>query len=115
MVLFQVEYCPYKLSSKDSYLYFCRELCYKEYTAPAESSAPLLSANLTPAVCAAPVASAAEPDRPFERKCSQCTAKIIPSDEKVLTWETMDFCTDECLGTYFACIHFKLGSVCFGS
>lgn len=38
-----------------------------------------------------------DPDRSFIRKCSQCSS-VITGDEKNLSWETMDFCSEECLG-----------------
>jgi len=38
-----------------------------------------------------------DPDRSFIRKCSQCST-MITGDEKNLSWETMDFCNEECLG-----------------
>ena len=38
-----------------------------------------------------------DPDRSFIRKCSQCS-NMITGDEKNLSWETMDFCNEECLG-----------------
>lgn len=34
----------------------------------------------------------------FVRKCSQCTALVKNDDEKTLSWETMDYCSEECLG-----------------
>jgi hypothetical protein len=38
-----------------------------------------------------------DPDSLFIRKCSQCN-NVITGDEKNLSWDTMDFCTEECLG-----------------
>ncbi|PNF15626.1 hypothetical protein B7P43_G15971 [Cryptotermes secundus] len=48
-----------------------------------------------------------DPDRSFIRKCSQCSS-MITGDEKNLSWETMDFCNEECLGKYQT----ALGSHC---
>ncbi|GFG29920.1 hypothetical protein Cfor_09938 [Coptotermes formosanus] len=48
-----------------------------------------------------------DPDRSFIRKCSQCN-NMITGDEKNLSWETMDFCNEECLGKYQT----ALGSHC---
>ncbi|XP_021933067.1 zinc finger MYM-type protein 4 isoform X3 [Zootermopsis nevadensis] len=48
-----------------------------------------------------------DPDRSFIRKCSQCSS-VITGDEKNLSWETMDFCSEECLGKYQT----ALGSHC---
>ncbi|GLG96216.1 Uncharacterized protein GBIM_03033 [Gryllus bimaculatus] len=45
------------------------------------------------------VNSNAEPVRRFTRKCAQCT-KVVNGEEKNLSWETMDFCNEECLGRY---------------
>lgn len=48
-----------------------------------------------------------ERERTFLRKCSQCTL-ILTIDEKVLSWETMDFCDEVCLGRF----QNKIGSRC---
>lgn len=50
----------------------------------------------TPAMVAA---AREERDRSFVRVCMQCT-NIIKNDDKNLTWETMDFCNEGCLGKY---------------
>lgn len=39
----------------------------------------------------------------FVRKCSQCSS-IITADERTLSWETMDFCHEDCLGKILKCI-----------
>lgn len=46
-------------------------------------------------------------ERTFIRRCNQCTL-ILNVDEKILTWETMDFCDEVCLGRY----QNKIGSRC---
>ncbi|KAJ8711642.1 hypothetical protein PYW08_008596 [Mythimna loreyi] len=46
-------------------------------------------------------------ERTFIRKCNQC-ALVLNVDEKILTWETMDFCDEVCLGRY----QNKIGSRC---
>lgn len=33
----------------------------------------------------------------FVRKCSECDTLITGNDEKILTWETMEFCNENCL------------------
>ncbi|KAL0275450.1 UNVERIFIED_CONTAM: hypothetical protein PYX00_003289 [Menopon gallinae] len=43
----------------------------------------------------------------YKRKCSQCHGQIT-ADENTLSWETMDFCNEECLGKYQT----DLGSRC---
>lgn len=48
-----------------------------------------------------------ERERTFTRCCSQCVT-ILHVDEKILTWETMDFCNEVCLGKY----QNKIGSKC---
>uniref|UniRef100_A0A2A4K607 TRASH domain-containing protein n=1 Tax=Heliothis virescens TaxID=7102 RepID=A0A2A4K607_HELVI len=48
-----------------------------------------------------------ERERTFIRKCNQCTL-ILAADEKILTWETMDFCDGMCLGRY----QNKIGARC---
>lgn len=35
----------------------------------------------------------------FIRSCSECGAKVI-EDDRTLSWETMDFCNEICLGLY---------------
>lgn len=48
-----------------------------------------------------------ERERTFTRRCNYC---LVPLhiDEKILTWETMDFCNEVCLGRY----QNKIGSKC---
>ncbi|XP_028159737.1 zinc finger MYM-type protein 3 isoform X2 [Ostrinia furnacalis] len=48
-----------------------------------------------------------ERERSFTRKCTQCVM-LLTSEEKLLTWETMDFCDEVCLGQY----QNKIGSRC---
>ncbi|XP_068619525.1 zinc finger MYM-type protein 3 [Battus philenor] len=48
-----------------------------------------------------------ERDRTFIRSCSQCHL-LLNSEEKMLTWETMDFCNEYCLGRY----QNKIGAQC---
>lgn len=48
-----------------------------------------------------------ERERTFLRRCSHC-ALLINLDEKMLSWETMDFCDAGCLGKY----QNKIGSRC---
>lgn len=40
-----------------------------------------------------------ERDRTFVRCCQQCS-NLLKNDDRNLTWETMDFCSDVCLGRY---------------
>lgn len=48
-----------------------------------------------------------ERERTFIRRCTQCTL-ILDVNEKMLTWETMDFCNEICLGRY----QNKIGARC---
>ncbi|KAM3961206.1 LOW QUALITY PROTEIN: zinc finger protein without children [Aphomia sociella] len=48
-----------------------------------------------------------ERERTFIRKCVHCTL-ILDVDDKIVTWETMDFCDEKCLGRY----QNKIGSRC---
>ncbi|XP_039759795.1 zinc finger MYM-type protein 3 isoform X2 [Pararge aegeria] len=48
-----------------------------------------------------------ERDRTFLRSCYQCHS-ILTNEEKMLTWEAMDFCNEVCLGKY----QNKIGSKC---
>ncbi|XP_026735761.1 zinc finger MYM-type protein 3 isoform X3 [Trichoplusia ni] len=48
-----------------------------------------------------------ERERTFTRRCNQCSI-VLNVDEKLLTWETMDFCDEMCLGRY----QNKIGSRC---
>lgn len=48
-----------------------------------------------------------ERERTFIRRCKQC-ALILDADEKLLDWETMDFCNEVCLGRY----QNKIGARC---
>lgn len=46
-----------------------------------------------------------EPNKVFVRKCGECTLQISLGDNKVLSWETMDFCGEDCLcKTYILCL-----------
>ncbi|CAH2054747.1 unnamed protein product, partial [Iphiclides podalirius] len=40
-----------------------------------------------------------ERERTFVRHCSQCNS-VLTSEDKMLMWETMDFCNEVCLGRY---------------
>ncbi|XP_053615536.1 zinc finger MYM-type protein 3 isoform X2 [Plodia interpunctella] len=48
-----------------------------------------------------------ERERTFVRRCTACNA-VPPSEDKMLSWETMDFCDEVCLGRY----QNKIGSKC---
>ncbi|KAG6451473.1 hypothetical protein O3G_MSEX007169 [Manduca sexta] len=48
-----------------------------------------------------------ERERTFMRRCSYCSL-LVNIDEKLLNWETMDFCDEVCLGRY----QNKIGSRC---
>ncbi|KAL0868567.1 hypothetical protein ABMA27_008035 [Loxostege sticticalis] len=48
-----------------------------------------------------------ERERTFVRKCTQCMM-LLNVEEKILTWETMDFCDEVCLGRY----QNKIGARC---
>lgn len=48
-----------------------------------------------------------ERERTFIRRCTQCTL-ILDADDKLLDWETMDFCNEVCLGRY----QNKIGARC---
>ncbi|XP_060805922.1 zinc finger MYM-type protein 3 [Amyelois transitella] len=48
-----------------------------------------------------------ERERTFVRRCTQCNL-VLSTEEKLLSWETMDFCDEVCLGKY----QNKIGSKC---
>lgn len=50
----------------------------------------------TPAMVAA---AREERERTFIRRCTQCSV-LVEADDKLLNWETMDFCNEVCLGRY---------------
>ncbi|XP_017876880.1 zinc finger MYM-type protein 3 isoform X2 [Ceratina calcarata] len=43
-----------------------------------------------------------------EKRCANCLLIVEPSDERNLSWETMEFCNEECLGKFQT----KYGSYC---
>ena len=43
-----------------------------------------------------------------EKRCASCLLIIEPGDERCLSWETMEFCNEECLGKFQT----KYGSYC---
>ncbi|KAI8437733.1 hypothetical protein MSG28_011967 [Choristoneura fumiferana] len=63
--------------------------------------------KLQPKTPAMVQAAREERDRTFIRKCYQCTVQLN-MDDKNLTWETMDFCNEVCLGRY----QNKIGARC---
>lgn len=63
--------------------------------------------KLQPKTPAMVQAAREERDRTFIRKCYQCTVQLN-LDDKNLTWETMDFCNEVCLGRY----QNKIGARC---
>ncbi|XP_013139669.1 PREDICTED: zinc finger MYM-type protein 3 isoform X2 [Papilio polytes] len=60
--------------------------------------------NKTPAMIQA---AKDERQRTFLRSCTQCYL-MLTSEERMLTWETMDFCNEVCLGRY----QNKIGARC---
>lgn len=45
-------------------------------------------------------------DKSFNRKCTMCE-EIITGDEKNLSWETMDFCNEDCLSMLYSSVFCK--------
>ncbi|XP_012280636.1 zinc finger MYM-type protein 3 [Orussus abietinus] len=43
-----------------------------------------------------------------EKRCANCLLIVEPTDERNLSWETMEFCNEECLGKF----QIKYGSYC---
>ncbi|XP_024875544.1 zinc finger MYM-type protein 3 isoform X3 [Temnothorax curvispinosus] len=43
-----------------------------------------------------------------EKRCASCLSVIEPNDERNLSWETMEYCNDQCLGKFQR----KYGSFC---
>jgi YHS domain-containing protein len=74
--------------------YLCQEECYnafRKHGGLKSKSSFIINDNGKP--------GSIHPDRSFIRKCSQ-SSSIITGDEKNLSWETMDFCNENCLGKY---------------
>ncbi|XP_034948569.1 zinc finger MYM-type protein 3 [Chelonus insularis] len=44
----------------------------------------------------------------FEKRCAGCLLIVEPNDDRNLSWETMEFCNEECLGKFQT----KYGSYC---
>lgn len=114
--------CIKALNSRENGRYNIKKLRLKKKTAPPPPKTPMLKLKVisnatdkyldegykiqakTPDMVQA---AREERERSFLRRCSQCTL-ILNMDEKVLTWETMDFCDEICLGRF----QNKIGSRC---
>ncbi|XP_047988358.1 zinc finger MYM-type protein 3 isoform X2 [Leguminivora glycinivorella] len=64
--------------------------------------------KLQPKTPAMVQAAREERERTFIRKCFQCNLQLDLENDKTLTWETMDFCNEVCLGRY----QNKIGARC---
>ncbi|XP_061729396.1 zinc finger MYM-type protein 4 isoform X4 [Cydia pomonella] len=64
--------------------------------------------KLQPKTPAMVQAAREERERTFIRKCFQCNLQLDLESDKTLTWETMDFCNEVCLGRY----QNKIGARC---
>lgn len=113
--------CTKALNNRENGRYFIKKLRFKPRAPPAPKT-PMLKLKVisnatdkyldegykiqakTPAMVQA---AREERERSFLRRCNQCTL-ILTMDEKVLTWETMDFCDEICLGRF----QNKIGSRC---
>ncbi|KAE8751487.1 hypothetical protein FOCC_FOCC001733 [Frankliniella occidentalis] len=82
--------CKYHLQLKKIHL--CEDACYTSYR----------KANDPPPVPQPPKATIRprKLDRTYVHKCGQCLKKVDMKLEKTLTWETMDFCSEDCLEKY---------------
>lgn len=73
-------------------VYLCEDDCYSKYRKANDS----------------PRSRAIRPrkmDQSYEHKCGLCSKHVDMKLEKTLTWETMDFCDAECLGTIIQYFH----------
>lgn len=114
--------CIKVLNGRENGRYFIKKIRSKKTVVPPPPKTPMLKLKVisnatdkyldegykiqakTPAMVQA---AREERERSFVRRCNQCTL-ILTMDEKVLTWETMDFCNEMCLGRF----QNKIGSRC---
>ncbi|KAF4521129.1 hypothetical protein B566_EDAN011946 [Ephemera danica] len=101
---------------EDVFLFICNRDCYRKYKGLPDKSnksspvKPRLSVARPPMEMPMEVETPTVPFDPVEaskRRCSQCKQEC-GGTEANLSWETMDFCNEECLGQYQK----ELGSFC---
>ncbi|XP_067013358.2 zinc finger MYM-type protein 3 [Anabrus simplex] len=93
---YRVRTCKFQLYLSGKARYLCAEECYTLYQKDVSSRAEKTAIN-----------DGTEFGRSFARKCAECRSTVT-GDECNLSWETMDFCNESCLGKYQA----QLGSHC---
>ncbi|XP_034253351.1 zinc finger MYM-type protein 3 [Thrips palmi] len=76
--------CKYKIRKEMGHVYLCEDDCYTKYRKANDSPRPK-------------VLRARKLDQGYEHKCGHCSKNVDMKLEKTLTWETMDFCNEECL------------------
>lgn len=114
--------CIKTLNAEENGRYHIKRIRAPRKPTPAQSNPPLLKLKVisnatdkyldeaykiqakTPAMVQA---AREDRERTFIRRCTQCCL-ITDLGEKMLTWETMDFCNEICLGRY----QNKIGSRC---
>lgn len=105
---FQRRKTIYEVENQEKPTYLCSETCLvsfrtlnKSVPEVAKSKAPQTK-DVEKQIPESSVSAVS--NKIFTRKCSECSLPINSADEKVLSWETMDFCNEDCLCMY---IYFK--------
>lgn len=98
--------CKFKMTQDGKEILFCTESCLTSYKSKgkpkptAELKLKDMSSAMNKDVSKEVPTVQAPGSKVFVRKCSECHLGIKANDEKVLTWETMEFCKEECLGRF---------------
>lgn len=84
--------CRFQVNQGGQKQHLCSDQCYNTFLKSTQSDTEA-NESLSP--------------ESFSRKCSQCH-ELVTGDEKSLSWETMEFCNEDCLGKYQS----ELGAHC---
>nr|CAD7441599.1 unnamed protein product [Timema bartmani] len=90
----KIRMCKFKLHIAGKPRYLCQDDCFNIFKKGGDY---LVTRKPQHRSSGAHDSNRADADLGLVRKCAQCALAITP-DEKTLSWETMDFCNEECLG-----------------
>ncbi|GLV41688.1 without children [Carabus blaptoides fortunei] len=107
----EIRKCKYKVDYMDEITHVCSEACVlsfrKDHNCVPYTSPETTDLN-TPEAANKTPPTVPEAIKIFVRKCGECTLQIPLGDNKILSWETMDFCGEDCLSKY----QNRIGSHC---
>nr|CAD7589991.1 unnamed protein product [Timema genevievae] len=90
----RIRMCKFKLHIAGKPRYLCQDDCFNIFKKGGDY---LVTRKPQHRSSGAHDSNRADADLGLVRKCAQCALAITP-DDKTLSWETMDFCNEECLG-----------------